>query len=77
MEHLSVGDLVRVECPDITKVVQDNVPKVVVGRIVSLFNALDKDGDNWIIEISSACKWFLYKPKVDGGIITVLEKVKK
>ena len=76
MENISVGDLVRLECIDVTKITPDNEPKKMTGRVISIFNAIDSSGDNWIIEIRSSSQWFLYKQRIDGGTITVLEKAK-
>jgi hypothetical protein len=76
MENISVGDLVKIECVDAANMRPNAELKKMTGRVISIFNALDKDGDNWIIEVRSNTQWFLYKPKLDGGTISVLEKCK-
>lgn len=76
MQNLSIGDIVKVECVDHAKIVQDGIPKTITGKIESIFNAFDAQGDNWIIEIKTECRWFLYKPRFDGGTVTVLVKSK-
>jgi hypothetical protein len=74
MHDLSVGDKVRVECDDVAAF-KPGQTKVITGEIVSLFNALDVSGDSWHIEIKGPRgEWFLYKPNIDGGKITVLKK---
>ena len=66
-------DLVRVVCKDRT-ITKSEASKIFEGKVVSVFNALDKNGDNYIIEIrASDGSWFLYKPNIDGGTITKVE----
>lgn len=76
INNVCVGDLVEVCCVD-RRVVDTSSAKqkVFKGRVVSLFNAFDKEGDNWFVEIKGEhVGWFLYKPRIDGGTITVLKK---
>lgn len=72
---ISVGDTVEVVCIDRSRFDQDpTAKKVFHGVIISIFNALDSNGDNWEYEIkSSTGEWFLYKPSLDEGSITKLQ----
>lgn len=63
------GDLVRIVCKDRTIDKSDAV-KIFEGKVISVFNALDQNGDDWHIEVRSTHGgWFLYKPRIDGGTI--------
>lgn len=70
------GDKVKVVCSDRSRIDNDpSATKSFIGIVRSTFNAFDKKGDNWYYEIvSKQSGWFLYKPRIDGGTITVLEK---
>jgi hypothetical protein len=77
--NLEVGDKVKVVCVDRSRFDSDpNATKVFVGTLKSIFNAFDKDGDSWHYEIAGESSgWFLYKPRIDGGTITLLQKGRK
>lgn len=72
LEHymdIKDGDRVRIVCKD-RSIDKNEIMKIFEGKVVSVFNALDKDGDNWHIEVrNSNGGWFLYKPNIDGGTI--------
>lgn len=70
---LEVGDIVRVTCPD-RSCFEGQAEYKITGRVKSIFNALDNDGDSWHIEIANHNQWFMYKPKLDGGELIVIEK---
>lgn len=75
---IEIGDTVKVVCNDRASIEPTDEPKVFVGQLKSLFNACDQEGDNWIYEIkNSTGQWFLYKPRLDGGQITLIEKAKR
>lgn len=66
------GDRVKITCRDRT-IDRTEATKVFEGRVISVFNAFDRNGDNWHIEVRGKCGgWFLYKPNIDGGTIEVL-----
>lgn len=70
-----VGDKVKVVCNDHTIIDRKSTAqKTFIGFIKSIFNACDKNGDNWHYEITGPDGWFLYKPNIDGGSITLLKK---
>jgi hypothetical protein len=63
------GDRVRIVCKD-RSIDKNDIMKVFEGKVVSVFNAFDKNGDNWHIEVRGPSGgWFLYKPNIDGGTI--------
>lgn len=67
------GDMVRIVCNDRT-INDSTATKIFTGRVVSVFNAFDSEGDNWFIEVKSGNGgWFLYKPRIDGGTIEVVK----
>lgn len=69
---IRVGDTVKIICRDMT-FSDPAATKVFVGKVISLFNALNRDGsDNWQIEVRNLHSWFLYKPQIDGGTIEII-----
>lgn len=71
--EINEGDTVKVVCNDKASI--EPKEKVFKGIVQSIFNALDKDGDNWFFEIRGfKGEWFLYKPRLDGGTITVIKQ---
>jgi hypothetical protein len=73
--NIEIGDTVKVVCWDRTLFEDRDAEKVFIGKIKSVFNAFDNEGDNWFYEISSSTgKWFLYKPRIDGGTISIISK---
>ena len=74
--NLKVDDWVKISCCDHSLFHKDSKSvKVFVGKIKSIFNAFDHNGDNWIIEVKSKNgEWFLYKPNIDGGTIIKIKE---
>lgn len=77
--EIKTGSFVRVTCFDRSRFDKDpNMKKVFTGFVKSAFNAFDNEGDNWFYELSNTKgEWFLYKPRIDGGTIELLDKEEK
>lgn len=71
--ELQIGDMIRITCEDKSRFENGHI-KVFEGTILSTFNAFDKTGDNWCIEIKSGTQWWLYKEKIDGGDIYLVKR---
>lgn len=70
--EINKGDFVKVVCNDRASI--EPRKKIFKGIVQSTFNAFDKEGDNWFYEIRGPRnEWFLYKPRIDGGTITVIK----
>lgn len=74
MEHIKAGDKVKIICQDLAIINNSsNQQKVFIGIVQNVFNAVDNIGDNYFFEVKNGTSWFLYKPRIDGGTIQILE----
>jgi hypothetical protein len=76
-KDIFTGDIVKLDCPKLINTTKINNP--IIGIVISVFDRLLPSGEegNLEIEIKSKEFYFRYRPLLDEGSITVIERRNK